>query len=380
MKAITLLKSSISHLGGLEKYTLRLAGAFAKKGCNVSLLTTGDTRGIDPLTSINTFSHTYRSKLSVFKVTEFDKFCSYSLKKKPSSIIFGLDRNRHQTHIRAGNGAHAAYLFHRKKSEGFLKKVSFSLNPLHRLLLSIEKESFESPELKTLFTNSHMVKTEILSYYNVDPSKIEVIHNGVEWQEMQKPFNESFSNKNFLEKELGVPTNVFHFLFIGHNFERKGLGELLEALVFMKDKDFHLSVIGSDKNNHKYEQKAANLGLSTKVSFFGQRKDVSKFYQMADCLVIPSHYDPFANVTVEALAMGLSIVSSKLNGAAEILTKDSGQIIEDLFDPYSLLNCLEKALKKPKTPVLAEEIREGVKHLDFPLQLNKMIDKTLETA
>ena len=101
---------------------------------------------------------------------------------------------------------------------------------------------------------------------------------------------------------------------------------------------------------------------------------------MADCLVIPSHYDPFANVTVEALAMGLSIVSSKLNGAAEILTKDSGQIIEDLFDPYSLLNCLEKALKKPKTPVLAEEIREGVKHLDFPLQLNKMIDKTLETA
>ncbi|MCX6990736.1 MAG: glycosyltransferase family 4 protein [Chlamydiae bacterium] len=380
MAAITLLKSGISHLGGLEKYTLRLAGAFARKGCDVTLLTTGDTKAIDPSSPIKAISHTYQHKLSVLKVSEFDKFCRSSLKKSPTSIIFGLDRNRHQTHIRAGNGAHAAYLFHRKRSEGFFKKVSFSLNPLHRLLLAIEKESFESPDLRTLFTNSHMVKNEILSYYNVEPSKLEVIHNGVEWEEMQGSFDESFTTKKLHENELGLPSDVFHFLFIGHNFERKGLGELLEALSLMKDKDFHLSVIGSDKNSLQYKQNAAELGLSSRVTFFGERKDVLKFYQMADCLVIPSHYDPFANVTIEALAMGLTVISSKYNGASEILTKESGHIIEELFDPYSILSCLENALITPKGHLSAGIIRQSIRNLDFPNQLGKMVDKTLETA
>ena len=380
MASITLLKSGISHLGGLEKYTLRLAGAFAKKGCYVTLLTTGDIKVIDPSSSIKAISHTYEHKLSVLKVREFDKFCRSSLKQNPSSIIFGLDRNRHQTHIRAGNGAHAAYLFHRKRSEGFFKKASFSLNPLHKLLLSIEKESFESPELRTLFTNSHMVKNEILSYYDVAPSKIEVIHNGAPWQEMQPAFDDSFTNKIRLGKELGLPKDVFHFLFIGHNFERKGLGELLQALSLIKEKDFHLSVIGSDKNSLQYLEKAADLGLSSRVTFFGQRKDVLKFYQIADCLLIPSHYDPFANVTIEALAMGLTVVSSKYNGASEIITKGSGHIIDELFDPFSVLNCLEKALKTPKEFLSAGLIREGIKHLDFPHQLTKMVDRTLEIA
>jgi UDP-glucose:(heptosyl)LPS alpha-1,3-glucosyltransferase len=380
MRSITLLKSGISHVGGLEKYTLRLAEAFANKGCDVTLLTTGDTNAIDPSSSINAISHTYEHKLSVLKVREFDKFCSSSLKKNPSSIIFGLDRNRHQTHIRAGNGSHAAYLFHRKRSEGFFKKLSFSLNPLHKLLLSIEKESFESPELRTLFTNSHMVKNEILSFYDVPPYKIEVIHNGAPWQEMQGAFDDSFRNKILLVKELGLPKDVFHFLFIGHNFERKGLGEILQALSLMKEKDFHLSVIGSDKNSRKYLQKTVALGLSSRVTFFGERKDVLKFYQIADCLLIPSHYDPFANVTIEALAMGLAVVSSKYNGASEIITKESGHMIEDLLDPFSVLNCLEKALKTRKEFLSGALIRDGVKHLDFSHQLTKMVDRTLEIA
>ena len=225
-----------------------------------------------------------------------------------------------------------------------------------------------------------MVKNEILSYYNVDPSKIEVIHNGVEWQEMQRPFDESFRNKILLENELGLPSDVFHFLFIGHNFERKGLGELLQALSLLKDKNFYISVIGSDKNSLKYQQKAAELGLSSRVTFFGERKDVLKYYQIADCLVIPSHYDPFANVTIEALAMGLSVISSKYNGASEILTKESGHIIEELFDPYSILSCLENALITPKGHLSAGIIRQSIRNLDFPNQLGKMVAKTLETA
>lgn len=379
MKAVTLLKSTISHLGGLEKYTLRLAQAFEKKGCDVTLLTTGNTENITPLSSLRVQSHIFSHKLSVFKVAEFDSFCQRTLRQNPASIIFGLDRNRHQTHIRAGNGVHAAYLKHRKRSEGILKQLSFALNPLHTLLLSIEKESFESPSLQTLFTNSHMVKQEILEHYHVDPHKIHVIHNGVEWHEMGASFASSFDNEDFCSVELGLDPEQFHFLFIGHNFKRKGLEELLTGLSLLRNKDFHLSVVGTDKNVDLYKKKVETLGLSRHVSFWGPRKDVIHFYQMADCLVIPSHYDPFANVTVEALAMGLFVISSKHNGAFEVIDPHAGALIEDLSSPESMREALRQAMQRPKDRKSATAIRESAKHLDFSHQLETMVNRTLET-
>lgn len=376
--SITLLKSTISHLGGLEKYALRLLSAFEKKGCAVTLLTTGSTKSIE--TSAQVLSHSFSHNISFLKVSEFDKFCQNTLKEHPSAIVFGLDRNRQQTHIRAGNGVHMAYLERRKRHEGLIKGLSFALNPLHRLLLSIEKQSFENPDLKVLFTNSHMVRNEALSYYNVDPKKIQVVHNGVEWQEMQSAFDASFDNKQEITEILKLDPSKFQFLFIGHNFARKGLDQLLSSLTLLNKDDFHLSVIGTDKNIERYKQEVARMGLSSAVTLWGQRKDVLNFYQMADCLVIPSLYDPFANVTVEALAMGLYVVSSKHNGASEVLTEESGTIIDDLFNAESFASCLKKAQLRPKNKSLATSIRDSVSHLDFSSQLSFMVDKTLHTS
>ena len=69
-----------------------------------------------------------------------------------------------------------------------------------------------------------------------------------------------------------------------------------------------------------YRAKAVQLGSKPKSASWSAGGN-PPFYQMADALVIPSFYDPFANVTVEALAMGLFVLSSKHNGGPEILTK-----------------------------------------------------------
>jgi UDP-glucose:(heptosyl)LPS alpha-1,3-glucosyltransferase len=377
MTSVTILKSTISNLGGLEKYTLRLASFFQQKGCDVTLVTTGNNRSLPQLKSIHTHTMEFSSKMSVFKVSQFDRFCSSYINSSKADIVFGLDRTRHQTHIRAGNGVHASYLARRCKMEGLIKSISFTLNPLHRLLLSIEKESFESPNLKTLFTNSLMVKNEILSFYQVDPKKICVIHNGVEWEEMKSCFEQAIDIKENYQAELGLHPKDFHFLFVGSNFRRKGLKELLHAASKLKKRLFHLSIVGKDKEEKHFKDLCQTLGIASKVTFWGERKDVRRFYQMADCLVIPSHYDPFANVTLEALAMGLFVVSSASNGASEIIPSNGGYVIENLFDQDMLLFALENALSKPKTPSSARMIRESVKHLDFSNQLETMVIKTI---
>ena len=111
--------------------------------------------------------------------------------------------------------------------------------------------------------------------------------------------------------------------------------------------------------------------------FFGPRREVAPFYALSDCLVIPSLYDPFANVTIEALAMGLYVVSSPFNGGKEVLTQENGAIIETLNDRDSLIASLNRALAHPKTPKRAARARASVEHLKFDHQLTTLVEETL---
>jgi UDP-glucose:(heptosyl)LPS alpha-1,3-glucosyltransferase len=371
---IVLLKSGLSRQGGLEKYAHRTARAFEQSGCNVTVLTTGQAQIDFPATVINCpLSSTFSYK----KIRQFDDFCSDYLKKKPAELIFGMDRNRFQTHIRAGNGVHASYLDYRKRTDGWLKSCSFQFNPLHRTILNIEKQSFEHPNLRALFANSYMVRRQILTHYKVDSKKIHVLHNGVEWAELNRPFSAWHSDRKQIAASLQLDPNQFHFLFIGHNFERKGLQPLLEALASLKDPHAHLSVVGYDKNSAYFEQLAQKLQIGKQIKFFGKMADTTPFYQLADCLVIPSLYDPCANVTVEALAMGVYVVSSKLNGGYELLTPQNGIAIDSILDLDSFKAALKTEMSRPKTPLSSKTIRDSVKHLDFSIQLKRLVQLCL---
>lgn len=357
MTRVVFLKSRLEHLGGLEKYTRRLAEAFAKNGCRVQILTTGESASWG---EVEVISLGETSKFSLKHLRLFDIRCKEWLKQSTADIIFGMERNTFQTHYRAGSGVHAAYLKRRALTDSWLKRVSFRVNPLHRYLLKVEKEAFEHPELKALFTNSHMVKQEILETYTTPAEKIHVVHNGVEWAEKETAFQETFSKPR---------TGPFHFLFVGSGFKRKGLPFLLKGLDGLKS-PFRLTVVGKDKNLPYYQKLAQRLP----VRFVGEQRDVTSFYQEADVLVIPSVYDPFSNVTLEALAMGLFVVSSKYNGGYEVLTEETGTVIQDLFDPKE---ALKRALDFPKTLERATLIRQSIKGLDFSSQLDKIVRSSL---
>lgn len=369
---VALLKMEAKSRGGLEKYANRIASGFAQKGADVSLLTTGV--GENRSAGIDSCSFPICRWPGFLRLEQYDRCIRRWLKKNPVDLIFGMERTRIQTHIRAGNGVHAAYLNSRLASEGRLKYAMCSINPLHRKILEMEKAAFESQGLKKIFVNSRMVQNELLKYYAVHPSKIEIIHNGVEWKEHEVPFAVWEKEKAAACQTHGLDPSALHLLFIGNGYRRKGLDELLFALSLWKFRNFHLSVVGKDKKLDAYQEKAARLGLKNRVRFFGVRQEILPFYQMADALVIPSFYDPFANVTLEALSFGLFVVSSKTNGGHEILTNQNGAIIENLLSPESILSSLDLCLGARKTAKSAKEIRDSISHLDFSNQLVKLID------
>jgi len=381
MRKVAILKSGVSHCGGLEKYAHRLATAFADRDCEVTMLTSRrrHEKGAT-LTSNGPYRlHTLCTQtwFGALNRAHFDQRVRRWLKKNPQDIVFGMDRNSRQTHYRVGEGVHRDYLRRRRAISPWYKRFSFHLNPLHRINLSLEKKTFLDPHVQAYFTNSHMMRDQVLEHFPVDPSRIHAIHNGVEWNEMQADFDAWPTVAPEIQASLGLDPNRYQFLLMAQGWGRKGLRFLLNGLAELPRDTFQLSVIGREKRPGPYLRQIKNLNLTKNVKIFGTRRDSRRFLQAADCLCIPSLYDPFANVTVEALAMGLLVLSSQHNGGKEVLTPETGLIIPTLTDPTSMANTLTQALSRPKTLESATHARNAVRHLDFSTQLNKIVDLTL---
>jgi UDP-glucose:(heptosyl)LPS alpha-1,3-glucosyltransferase len=357
LKNVTLLKRDLQATGGLEKYSFRICEALQAKGHKVSVLASGASN--IPYVVI------VAKKLftSFISMIWFDICVRFWLKKQTSEIVLGLDRHfLPLTHYRAGNGCHAAFLERRRRDSPWWKKVLLSLNPLHALTLFSEKRTFESP-LTKIICNSNLVRNEICHFYpKADSSKIFVIHNGVEWNELESVFKE--------QKCISIP----RILFVGHEWERKGLDRLLEALFLIRERPFFLTAIGKERNAFRFEKMVKNFCLEEKVTLFSQPQKVVPFYQEASIMVIPSRYDPFANVTLEALAMGLYVITTKANGGSEVITSDNGIVLEENATPADFSKALIYAFEKIQDVSLPRRIRNSVQNYDFACQLEKFIN------
>ncbi|MBX7157350.1 MAG: glycosyltransferase family 4 protein [Verrucomicrobiae bacterium] len=159
--------------------------------------------------------------------------------------------------------------------------------------------------------NSHFVKKQIVDLLHFPEEHIDIIYNGVDL----KPWQPSYDP--WLKNHLGLNPNDIVALFVGSGWQRKGLKkaiEIVETWQKQNSRQIKLIVIGKGPEKHYHHPL---------VYFAGPKpsSETSRFYQGADLLLFPTYYDPFANVTLEALASGLPVVTSTHNGASEILTE-----------------------------------------------------------
>lgn len=388
---IAILKGTLTAAGGLEKYCHKIADRLARKGHEVHILGFGALPLPQALPHPLIHIHSIAPKvpISLLQLVLFDLAVKKWLRSNTCDRVLGFFRNTApQTDYRAGNGCHKAYLAHRKKTCSFLKRLSFSLNPLHRFICYCEKKTFESYSLQHLIVNSQLVADEIVHYYkDVIWTKIHVIHNGVEWQDTREQFQHLLKNREQLLQAYALRPQSLKILFVGHEWKRKGLPLLLKSLGAHPNADWELLVIGKERHPQEFQTLAKSLKIGEKIKWLGPQKNLSHFYTIADIVVIPSLYDPFANVTVEALSYGCYVVSSNMNGGSEVIVDGVTGRIFDLsarsrakersaFDQLALI--LEELFSYRKSSTSAEVIRNSIAHLDFENQLEQVV--TLFTA
>jgi len=112
---------------------------------------------------------------------------------------------------------------------------------------------------------------------------------------------------------------------------KKGIPYLLGALAQLREKrdDFVLDIVGDGPNRAEYEELTRKLGLQDIVCFHGlkTKQEVAEFMKQCDIFVLPSLFETFGVVLIEALACGKPVIASKIGGPDEIVTDEVGRLV-----------------------------------------------------
>ena len=121
-----------------------------------------------------------------------------------------------------------------------------------------------------------------------------------------------------------------HLMYAGVMTPRKGLKIIIEALGESEFRDFELIMIGDGKDRLLLEKMVKKYRLQENVKFLGQVSydEVNKYYDWADLFLFPSLRDTSGNVVLEAMSHGTPVIALNHNGASEMITNESGELID----------------------------------------------------
>ena len=265
---------------------------------------------------------------------------------------------------RAGDGVHREWLAQRRRVLSPLGRLSLLANPYHHYVQAAEARMFASPRLKTVICNSRMVKAEIQRYFGLPDEKFCIIYNGIDTEAFHPRLRQQ--HRKPLRKQLGLQEQQPVFLYVGSGFERKGVAQALQALA--KTPEAQLVIVGHDKKAVRYQRQARVLGVSQRAHFVGAQQDVKAYYGMADALLLPTLYDPFPNVVVEAMGCGLPVITSTKCGAAELIEDGRQGFVRDALDIAGLAQAMRLLCNQAR----AQEMGAAARLLAEPLRLDRM--------
>ncbi|MBN2420132.1 MAG: glycosyltransferase family 4 protein [Deltaproteobacteria bacterium] len=183
-------------------------------------------------------------------------------------------------------------------------------------LLPLYNYNLKSPHTKMIIAVSHQVRMDLIEFLGLEPEKITVIPNGVELDEYHPRVREQ--RREDMLVNLGVNPDDFLILFVGDDLDCKGLIRALRALELIRESNAVLMVVGGfPEQLVHYRDYASSRKLNARVIFAGTQYDMEPIYARADALVLPTFYDSFGLVLLEAMAFGIPVVSSPGAGFAK---------------------------------------------------------------
>jgi len=221
--------------------------------------------------------------------------------------------------------------------------------------LRLDSEKKVVDEVDHIIAATEIEQEQLLHYYAADPEKISVVPPGVDLTRFYPiPQDEA-------KAVIGIPPNEKVILFVGRIEPLKGIDNLLKSIAFLRQSNVlttcphYVAIIGGDpdKPRELLDQEMRHLqdlnqrlGLDDMVVFLGKKAQDSLpyYYSASEVVVMPSHYESFGMVALEAMACGTPVIATRVGGL-QLLVNDgvTGLSVPD-DDPQALATQLMQML------------------------------------
>ncbi|MBI4925349.1 MAG: glycosyltransferase family 4 protein [Bdellovibrio sp.] len=223
-------------------------------------------------------------------------------------------------------------------------------NIYHNIILNydiwIEHQVFKKQ--KSYIAISNQVANELNAEFGIR-DHVHVIHHGVDSRTFC-PVMENVMEREQLRKNLGISCDEVLIVFVGA-YARKGLLQAIQTFAALaphiKKKTKLLAIGRGDLDFFKQQAKAFNI--EKHLLLMNSIKDIAPYYRASDLFLLPTLYEPFGLVILEAMSCGLPVLVSKRAGASELICDGkSGVLIDDPLDVNKLAHQLELMIENPE--------------------------------
>ncbi len=349
---IALVRARYTASGGAERFVANALDALRANGVTITLVTRKWPQQVAGATIVcNPF---YIG--SVWRDWGFARAVCELFRRERFDLVQSHERIACCDIYRAGDGVHREWLIQRARNWSWLQRAQLALNPYHWYVKYAEFKLFNSAQLKAVVCNSQMVKNEIQRWFGTPSDKLHVIYSGVDTERFHPRLREIHGEK--IRWQHNIPHDATIFLYVGSGFERKGVAQLLKAFANLASPS-HLIIVGKDKRQSDFERLATTLGISPCTHFLGTIEDVTPYYGAASVFVLPTLYDPFPNVILEAMACGLPVITSTKSGGAELIQEGFNGFVCDPMDIAKLTSNMELLTKADQRRAIGQAARES---------------------
>ncbi|MFO0823215.1 MAG: glycosyltransferase family 4 protein [Gemmataceae bacterium] len=258
----------------------------------------------------------------------------------PHDVSIGFDKTWGQDVLYPQGGLHAASAAHNllKYSSPMMRSLAAlgkCLDPAAWSFSRLERKQYLGVKRPLIVVNSFMVRRHFEEHYGIPPEDVRVVRSAID--PLRFAADDRLKQRHEERERWNVSPNDSVGLFVAMNSRLKGLSQLLDAYARTPtDRPNRLVIVGHPKFG-RYERQARSLGIADRVIFLGHRPDPKNCYFAADYLVHPTFYDPCSLVALEALACGLPVITTRYNGASELLTPPTdGIVVNDPHDATAL--------------------------------------------
>jgi UDP-glucose:(heptosyl)LPS alpha-1,3-glucosyltransferase len=335
---VAFLRRRFSPTGGAERYLLRLASGLAAQGHETVLYCEDWSPQENPFQAV-------RKVDSNDPVAFAQKVMALPLPDR-HDLVFSLERVPGCDLYRAGDGVHADWLASRHLFSPILGRLRTWARTKNQQVCALEAKLFAPGGVRRVICNSRFVADQVVKRFDFDRERLDVIYNGVPYHQFSR------GDRALGRQALKLRPKDYVVLLVGAGRERKGHDLAWQAIRRIRNKEAKLLIVDSPPP-----------------------VAMPHVYAAADVFLLPTLYDPFANVTLEALATGLPVITSAQNGAAEIMTDGVNGFVLSRADEVKRIVTL---LNELEDPARRAALRGPAQALAQQYDLSRHIAETLE--